>query len=173
MKAVIQKCLSTKNGAPPSSTLDEKPLTTPGIKSPIIMRYETPTPKHLIMIAPSNTTAAVGYVIWLRAKNDEFPRSKYRAHLVCKYSPNPLVRPAHIMTITPSVIPIFDMACGMASTPAPTIVLTKLTTEETHDAFPAMPFCLVCRFLFRGCCEDVEGGRESLPCSLGTEWMAA
>lgn len=58
----------------------------------------------------------------------------------------------------------------MANTPAPTIVLTRLITDDAHDAFPAGPVCFVC---LRRDCEEVEAGRESPPCSLGTEFMAA
>lgn len=58
IKAVIQKCLSTKKGV--ASALELNPLITPGIKSPMIIRYDTPTPKHLTAMAASNITAAFG-----------------------------------------------------------------------------------------------------------------
>ena len=70
-------------------------------------------------IAESKMMAAFGYVNWERAKKDEEPRSRYRALLVCKYRPNPAVRPDQIMTITPSVMPIRESARGIARTPAP------------------------------------------------------
>lgn len=72
------------------------------------------------------------------------------------------------MTKVPSIMPILDMACGMASTPAPTIVLTRLITEDSHDAFPATPFSFLC--VRRD--GSVEAGREGA-CSLGTELIAA
>lgn len=82
MKAVIQKCRSTKNGT--SSAFGLKPLTTPGIKSPMMIMYETPTPKHFIAIAASNMTAALGYVSCESAKKDELPLSRYRAQRACR-----------------------------------------------------------------------------------------
>src|SRR3954454_9725975 len=84
-------------------------------------------------------TAALGYVIWLSAKKLADPRSRYRAHLVWRYSPKPAVAPAHIMTIIPRTMPICDMARGMARTPAPTIVLTRLITLLSHEACPMVP----------------------------------
>src|SRR6266566_515301 len=71
MKAVTQKCRSTRKGI--SSALLSNPRMTPGIRSPIIIRYDTPTPKHLIAMAASNTTAAFGYVICESAKKDDDP----------------------------------------------------------------------------------------------------
>lgn len=82
INAVIQKCRSTRNGF--MSAFAMNPLITPGIKSPIIMRYETPTPKHFTAIAASNMTAALGYVSCDKAKKDELPRSRYRAHRDCR-----------------------------------------------------------------------------------------
>lgn len=70
-------------------------------------------------IAESKIMAAFGYVNWERAKKDEEPRSRYRALLVCKYRPNPAVRPDQIMTVTPSAMPILESARGIARTPAP------------------------------------------------------
>ena len=90
-------------------------------------------------MAASKTTAAFGYVIWLSAKKLEDPLSKYRAHFVCRYSPKPEVTPAHSITIVPSTIPICDIARGMARTPAPTIVLRRLITLLSHDAWPIVP----------------------------------
>lgn len=58
----------------------------------------------------------------------------------------------------------------MARTPAPTIVLTKLITDDIHDADPPMPLALRCNLLRREL-DDVEAGRE--PCSLSTELIAA
>ena len=80
------------------------------------------------------------------------------------------MRPTHNITTVPSVMPIFDMACGMASTPAPTMVFTRLMTEEAHDALPPSPLCLLC--LERRDCEDIDAGCE-LPCSLGILVIAA
>jgi hypothetical protein len=117
MNAVIQKFRSTKNGT--SSALSLKPLMTPGIRSPMMIRYETPTPKHLMAMAASNNTAAFGYVICEREKNDEVPRSKYLAHLDCRYKPKPDVRPHHMIRMTPSMIPKCDIAAGITSVPAP------------------------------------------------------
>jgi hypothetical protein len=45
--------------------------------------------------------------------------------------------PLQMMTEVPSRMPIWDMARGMASTPAPTMVLTRLMTEEMNEAWPA------------------------------------
>src|SRR5256885_374743 len=90
-------------------------------------------------MAASNITAAFGYVIWLRAKKLEDPLSRYLAHLVCRYNPKPAVTPDHRMTIVPSNIPICDIARGMARTPAPMIVLTRLMTLLSHDAWPMTP----------------------------------
>lgn len=70
-------------------------------------------------IAESKMMAAFGYVNWERAKKDEEPRSRYRALRVCKYRPNPAIRPDQIMTNTPSAIPIRESARGIARTPAP------------------------------------------------------
>lgn len=82
MNTVIQKWRSTKNGV--SSALLLMPRTTPGIKSPIMMRYEIPTPKHLMAIAASKKTAADGYVIFERAKKEEVPGSRYLAQRDCR-----------------------------------------------------------------------------------------
>src|SRR3569833_2781282 len=73
MNAVIQKLRSTKKGT--WSALLSNPFMTPGIRSPMMIMYDTPTPKHLTAMAASNTTAAYGYVICERAKKDEEPRS--------------------------------------------------------------------------------------------------
>jgi len=68
---------------------------------------------------------------------------------------------------TPRKMPIWDIAKGIASTPAPTIVLTRLITLLGHDACPAYPVS------FRLCLlldEAVLLGRE--PCSLAV-WVIA
>lgn len=82
-------------------------------------------------IAESKMMAAFGYVNWERAKKDEEPRSRYRALLVCKYRPNPAVRPDQIMTATPSAMPIRESARGIARTPAPrtTVILVYGRTQ--------------------------------------------
>lgn len=82
-------------------------------------------------IAESKMMAAFGYVNWERAKKDEEPRSRYRALLVCKYRPNPAVRPDQIMTVTPSAMPIRESARGIARTPAPrtTVILVYGRTQ--------------------------------------------
>ena len=72
------------------------------------------------------------------------------------------------MTITPSTMPILLIACGIANTPAPTIVFTRLMTDEIQDAEPAMPFSFLCLLRAEEAC---DAGRE--PCSLGTEFIAA
>jgi hypothetical protein len=41
-----------------------------------MIMYETPTPKHLMAMAPSNTTAALGYVICESAKKEDVPLSR-------------------------------------------------------------------------------------------------
>jgi hypothetical protein len=73
------------------------------------------------------------------------------------------------MTITPNTMPMFDMAWGIARTPAPTMVLTRLITEDIHDALPATPFSFLCERRRVG---SAEAGREGV-CSLGAEFMAA
>lgn len=124
---VIQNCLSSKNGIDfdPGKILP----TTCGIKSPMIIRYDTATPtlinthnynsgeipKHFIEMAPSKITAAPGYVRFDTAKNDECPRSILNAHRDRKYNPIPDVRPANTMTQTPANTPIDDMAAGIAT----------------------------------------------------------
>jgi len=70
-------------------------------------------------IAASNMTAALGYVICERAKKDEVPRSRYRAHLVCRYKPNDAHAADHMITTDPRRIPICDIARGIANVPAP------------------------------------------------------
>lgn len=78
INTVIQKFRSIRYGI--DAALLSKPSTTPGIKSPMMIMYDTPTPKHLIAIAASKITAALGYVSCDRAKKDDEPRSRYRAH---------------------------------------------------------------------------------------------
>ena len=65
---------------------------------------------------------------------------------------------------------MFDIACGMASTPAPTIVFTRFITLLAHDADPATPPCFG-PALRRAVLEACESGRPS--CSSGKEFMAA
>ena len=65
---------------------------------------------------------------------------------------------------------MLESACGMASTPAPTMVLTRLITEDAHDALPLGPCC---DFPRRRWAEEArDWGREGW-CSEGVEWMAA
>jgi hypothetical protein len=54
---------------------------------------------------------------------------------------------------------MFESACGIASTPAPTIVLTKFMTDEPHDAEPEYTDGFTCRV--RRVCEAAEGGLDS------------
>lgn len=75
------------------------------------------------------------------------------------------------MTIVPNVMPMFESAWGMARTPAPTIVFTRLITEDSHDAEPPEPSCFECREP-RPDREEVLAGLE-LPCSLGELVIAA
>ena len=70
-------------------------------------------------IAVSKTTAALGYVICDNAKNEEVPRSTYRAHRDWRYNPKAAVIADQIMTKVPSNMPICEIAKGLASTPAP------------------------------------------------------
>jgi hypothetical protein len=128
-----------------------------------------PTPKHLMAMAVSKMTDALGYVIWLSAKKLAEPRSRYLAQRVCRYKPKPEARPDQQITNTPRVMPMFDMAWGIAKTPAPTMVLTRFITEDIHDALPATPFSFLCDRRREG---SVEAGLEGA-CSLGTESMAA
>lgn len=96
-------------------------------------------------------TAALGYVIWDNAKNEEVPFSRYREHRVCRYKPKAAVRPDHTITKTPSRIPICDIAKGIARVPAPItvdksveaprrtddiLVLTRLTLLLIQEACP-------------------------------------
>ena len=74
------------------------------------------------------------------------------------------------MMTVPSSIPMCDMAKGIASTPAPTIVLTRLMTLLRNDAWPAYPVSFLCRDR-RLWIEEVLVGRE--PCSLGEPVIAA
>jgi hypothetical protein len=88
----------------------------------MMIMYDTPTPKHLIAIAASNTTAAFGYVICESAKKEDVPLSRYRAQRAWRYNPKAEVSPHHRIRRTPSMIPKWDMAEGMASVPAPMTV---------------------------------------------------
>lgn len=76
------------------------------------------------------------------------------------------------MTIVPNVMPMFESACGMARTPAPTIVLTRFMTEESHDAEPPEPSYFECREPRPEREEMVLPGLEP-PCSLGVLVIAA
>lgn len=115
MKAVTQNCRSIQ--IPVASPT--KPCTTNGIRFPMMMRYDTPTPKHFMTIAPSNTTEAFGYVNWDKVKNDAFPLSIYLAHRDWRYKPNPLVNPQSKIVKIPRVTPNLASDAGMARTPAP------------------------------------------------------
>lgn len=131
MKTVIQKLRSIRKGT--SAALPSKPSTTPGIRSPMMIIYDTPTPKHLIAIAASNMTAAFGYVIWERAKKEDDPRSRYRAHRDWRYKPKADVNPDQSMTMIPSRIPKCDIAEGIANVPAPiTAKQSALTSQGRH-----------------------------------------
>ena len=50
--------------------------------------------------------------------------------------------PAHRMMKMPRTIPVCEMAEGIASTPAPTIVFSRLIMLEIHDAVPIIPISL-------------------------------
>ena len=69
-------------------------------------------------------TAAFGYVICDKAKKDEVPRSRYRAHRDWRYNPKAAVVPAHNITNVPSNMPIWDIDRGIANVPAPTTTET-------------------------------------------------
>lgn len=45
----------------------------------------------------------------------------------------------HIIVMVPRNIPICDMAKGIASVPAPMMVLTKFIQLLVHDACPTVP----------------------------------
>lgn len=64
---------------------------------------------------------------------------------------------------------MLDNANGIASTPAPTIVLTRLITLLIQEACPAYPVSFRC--LERRLDDDVLPGLE--PCSLGVPVIAA
>jgi hypothetical protein len=87
-------------------------------------------------MAASNTMAAFGYVSWLREKKLAVPRSTYFEHRACRYSPKPDAAPENTITKMPRAIPNCDIACGMASTPAPRMVFRRFTTLLIHDACP-------------------------------------
>lgn len=55
------------------------------------------------------------------------------------------------------------MACGMASTPAPTMVFTRLMTLDSHDALPVVPVILRFRVGVRG-----RRGREARRSASGS-----
>jgi len=81
-------------------------------------------------------TAALGYVIWDKAKKEAVPRSRYRAHLDWRYNPKAAVVPDHNITIVPRTIPIWLIANGIAKVPAPTMVLTRFMLLLIHEACP-------------------------------------
>ena len=87
-------------------------LITCGIKSPIMIKYETATPKHFMAIALSNNKAADGYVNFDTEKNEDL------RPLVCvalrdnKYNPIPEVMAAKITIILPNKSPTDAMAAG-------------------------------------------------------------
>lgn len=72
------------------------------------------------------------------------------------------------MTRIPSSTPMCDIASGIANTPAPTIVLTRLITLESHDACPATPVSFLCLDLLE---EAALAGLEL--CSSGEPVIAA
>lgn len=122
-KTVIQNLRSARNANPADSL--PKYSATPGIRSPMMIMYETPTPKHLMAIAASKTTAAFGYVIWDSAKNEDDPLSMYLEHRDWRYSPKADVSPHQTIRMTPSVRPKWDIADGIASVPAPITVAIR------------------------------------------------
>ena len=83
-------------------------------------------------IAASNMTAALGYVICDKAKKDDVPCSRYRAHRDWRYNPKAAVEPDHKMTSVPNKIPICDIANGIASVPAP--ITIKPVSHDTQVA---------------------------------------
>ena len=63
-------------------------LITCGIKSPMMIKYETATPKHFMAIALSNNKAAVGYVNFDTAKNEDLRPFVCVAQRDRKYNPS-------------------------------------------------------------------------------------
>lgn len=123
---------------------------TCGIKSPIIIKYDTATPKHLIAIAKSNKIATLGHVSLDIAKNDASRPSVRAAHLDKKYKPVPDANAEKNIKKIPGMIPTDAIADGyfreknsldsgdvrfiwkrltMASIPVPRIVFARLITQ--------------------------------------------
>jgi hypothetical protein len=91
-------------------------------------------------------------------RQEEVPRSRYRAHLDCKYSPKAAVVPDHRITMVPRVMPICDIANGIARS---NISKCTLRIEEMYATqcsgadnsvdkidIAADPRCLTCEILF-------------------------
>ena len=87
-------------------------LITCGIKSPIIIKYETATPKHFMAIALSNNNAADGYVNFDTAKNEDLRPLVCEAPRDNKYNPIPEVIAAKIIIILPNKSPTDATAAG-------------------------------------------------------------
>jgi hypothetical protein len=80
-----------------------------GVKSesPAIARiaHLTETPKHLMAIAASKNTAALGYVSSATAKNDDRLWGVLLAERDNRYSPNAEAPPENIQVSMPGMIP--------------------------------------------------------------------
>jgi len=67
---IVSHSRLSKSTAGTLSGFEAKERTTFGIRLPMMMRYEIETPKHLIAIAESKSTAREGRVIEDKAEND-------------------------------------------------------------------------------------------------------
>lgn len=70
------------------------------------------TPKHLMAIAASNHTEAVGNVNCETAKNDDCLYGAFAAHRESRYRPKAAVDAENTHVSTPGIIPPEAMACN-------------------------------------------------------------
>jgi hypothetical protein len=104
-------------------------------ESPIIMKYDTETPKDFKTTARSKTKAIAG-LIFLQTRLMEAVRGGLMVHAAKtnRYCPHIDSNTAITNKIVPGMYPTLANTDGIARIPAPIIVLLMLTQELKNDA---------------------------------------